>query len=379
MQSLRLRLTLLHAGVLAVATAVLLTLSWWLLDRHLERTLPAGYADAVMGQVAWQYVLAAAGLIMVAGGAGWLLAGPPLERVQAAVERQRRFVVNASHELRTPLTVIRTEADVTLADPGASVADLRAMGRVVIEAADRTAELLDGLLTLAMASRGAQRSDELVELGALTRRVAAQIAGPRARVALRLRTDAVWVRGEPALLERLVANLLENADRHAPWGAVVRVRVGEDGGGAALDVVNGGAVIAPELAARLGEPFQRLDRHRTDRGAGLGLSIVRAIAEAHGGRSSWRRRPRAACARTSGCRPSPLPRRTVRLPPRDGPVRSLRSPSHAIPGARANCPFHRSIPERAAAVTLSAFSASPDRLPSPRVDRVSNARPSKEE
>jgi signal transduction histidine kinase len=282
MHALRLRLTLLYAGVLAAATGILLALSWWLLHGHLERTLPAGYADGVMGQVAWQYALATAGLVMVAAGAGWLLAGPLLARVQGAVERQQRFVANASHELRTPLTVIRTEADVTLADPDASVQELRAMGRVIIEATDRTEELLDGLLVLATASHGA-RADEPVELAALTRRVVASSQGhaARARVRFDVETVPAWVRGDRALLERLVGNLVENAIRHgAGCRAAIRVR---GGGTAVVEVANGGAVIAPELLARLGEPFQRLDRHRSDRGSGLGLSIVRAVAEAHGG------------------------------------------------------------------------------------------------
>ena len=231
MHALRVRLTLLYAGVLAGATGVLLALSWWLLDRHLERTLPAGLTDGVMAQVAWIYVLATAGLVMVAAGAGWLLAGPLLDRVRAAAERQRRFVANASHELRTPLTVIRTEADVTLADPDASVDELRAMGRVIIAAADRTEELLDGLLVLATAEHGA-RTDEPVELAALTHRVAASLQRPAARAGVRFALDAepAWVRGDPALLERLVANLLENVDPprrgRARHPATIRVRDG---------------------------------------------------------------------------------------------------------------------------------------------------------
>jgi signal transduction histidine kinase len=282
MHALRLRLTLLYAGVLAGATGVLLALSWWLLHRHLERTLPAGVTDGVMAQVAWIYVLATAGLVMVAAGAGWLLAGPLLGRVQAAAERQRRFVANAGHELRTPLTVIRTEADVTLADPHATVDELRAMGRVIIDATDRTEELLDGLLVLATAEHGA-RTDEPVELAALTRRVAASLQRPAARAGMRFEVDAepAWVRGDPALLERLVANLLENVIRHGV-GARASVRV-RDGAATLVEVANGGTVIAPTALARLGEPFQRLDRSRSDRGAGLGLSIVRAVAEAHGG------------------------------------------------------------------------------------------------
>jgi signal transduction histidine kinase len=280
MHALRLRLTLLYTAMLAASTGILLALSWWLLGRHLARTLPAGYADAVMSQVAWQYVLATTGVVMIAAGAGWLLAGPLLDRVQAAAERQRRFVANAGHELRTPLTVIRTEADVTLSDPHATNAELRAMGRVVIEATVRTEKLLDGLLTLASAEHGA-RADEPIELAALTRRVAAALRRPAAEagVAFDLQIEPTWVRGDPALLERLVANLLENAIRHSP-GCRARVRVAP---GALVEVSNGGSVIPPDVAGRLGEPFQRLDRGRTDRGAGLGLSIVRAVAEAHGG------------------------------------------------------------------------------------------------
>ena len=282
MHALRLRLTLLYAGVLAGATGMLLALSWWLLDRHLERTLPAGLADGVMAQVAWIYILATAGLVMVAAGAGWLFAGPLLHRVQAAAERQRRFVANAGHELRTPLTVIRTEADVTLSDPDASVEDLRAMGRVIGDAADRTEELLDGLLVLATAEHGA-RTDEPIELAALARRVALALGQAAARAGVRFELDVepAWVRGDPALLERLVANLLENVIRHGAVGpATIRVR---DGAAALVEVANGGSAIAPAALARLGEPFARLDRSRAGRGAGLGLSIVRAVAEAHGG------------------------------------------------------------------------------------------------
>ncbi|HZO35789.1 MAG TPA: HAMP domain-containing sensor histidine kinase [Solirubrobacteraceae bacterium] len=280
MQALRLRLTLLYAGVLALATGILLALSWWVLDRHLTATLPAGYADAVAGQVAWQFLVAAVGLVMVAAGAGWWFAGPLLDRVEQSVERQRRFVANASHELRTPLTVIRTEIDVTLADERATTEDLRAMGRVVLEAVDRSDALLEGLLTLAAASQ-APPGDTPVELAAMARGSVAAIApaASAAHVRFDLAAETAWVRGEPALIERLLANLLENVVRHAPHGnASVRIR-----DGATIEVANGGAVIAPDVVARLGQPFQRLDRHSGAQGSGLGLSIARAIAETHGG------------------------------------------------------------------------------------------------
>ena len=95
-----------------------------------------------------------------------------LDRLQGAVEGRRRFVANASHELRTPLTVIRMEAEVTLADPDATVEDLRRMGELAIETTDRPEALLDGLLVLALSTRGSRRDDP-VDLAAVGRRVAA--------------------------------------------------------------------------------------------------------------------------------------------------------------------------------------------------------------
>ncbi len=187
--------------------------------------------------------------------------------------------------------------------------------------------MLDGLLVLATTSHGA-RADEPIELAALTRHVAGSLAQAAARARVRFEIDAepACVRGDPALLERLVANLLENAIRHAPGcRAGVRVR---DGVTASVEVASGGAVIAPALLARLGEPFQRLDRGRSDRGSGLGLSIVRAVAEAHGGGlelaapAGGGLRVRvtlpAAGAGLGAGRTAPR-----RLPPRDGPLRSV--------------------------------------------------------
>jgi signal transduction histidine kinase len=195
-----------------------------------------------------------------------------LDRLAGTLDAQKRFVANASHELRTPLTVIRTEAEVALEQRDAGVEELREALRGTVEGAERAEALLDGLLVLA-ATRGARR-DEPVDLA----RMAGRALGPH-RVDLQL--EPALVRGDPALLERLIGNLVENAVRHgrAPRSLTVRA----EGGDAVVRAANGGEPLAPEVVARLAEPFERGARTRAE-GTGLGLSIVSAVAEAHGGR-----------------------------------------------------------------------------------------------
>jgi len=199
--------------------------------------------------------------------------------MQAAFDARERFVANASHELRSPLTVIRTEADVTLSDPDATVAELRAMGRQVIGAADEMDALLDGLMVLARSGRELPNRD-YVDLAAAVRDAARRVRPSGVRV--RLELEPAGVSGERQLLERLAGNLIENGVRYNAPGGFVAVRTSSSEAGAVLDVVNSGPVVDPAVAARLVEPFER--GGRTGRGgAGLGLSIVRAVAEAHGG------------------------------------------------------------------------------------------------
>ena len=201
--------------------------------------------------------------------------------MEDAFDARERFVANASHELRSPLTVIRTEADVTLSDPDATEAELRAMGRTVLGAADEMDALLEGLMVLARSGRELP-SKEYVDLAAAAGAAARRVRSSDVRV--RLELSPAGVSGERRLLERLAGNLIENGVRYnAPGGFVAvstRVRAPD---GAVLDVINSGPVIDPALVARLVEPFER--GGRTGRGgAGLGLSIVRSVAEAHGGR-----------------------------------------------------------------------------------------------
>jgi signal transduction histidine kinase len=277
--SLRVRLTALYGGVFAVFVAVLMGASYWLMQRHFDRTLQPAEADAALSQLATQYLVAFAGATLLATALGWALAGRELRSMADAFARQQRFVANASHELRSPLTVARTEVEVALADPGAEAGELRAMGEGVLETVDRMDELLDGLMLLAQSGRPPERRP--VDLAGIARAAAERVRPDGVR--LRLELDPVQVRGERSLLERLAENLVENGVRYNAPGGFVAVRTSTSGTGAVLDVVNSGPVIDPALAARLVEPFER--GGRTGRGgAGLGLSIVRSVAEAHGGR-----------------------------------------------------------------------------------------------
>ncbi|MGD0996735.1 MAG: ATP-binding protein [Thermoleophilia bacterium] len=211
-----------------------------------------------------------------------------LARLETAFAAQREFVANASHELRTPLSIMRTEVDVTLADPQATSADLRRMADTVRTAIARSEDIIDKLLVLA--ESGQLVDTETVHLEALTAEVvrrrtdAAQARG--LSFALDLREAPV--QGDRALLERLVDNLVGNAVRYAGADSVVTVEVGRRPDGAVLRVANAGEVIGPDELPRLFERFYRRGTSRSRRGggAGLGLAIVAAVAEAHGGTAS---------------------------------------------------------------------------------------------
>jgi len=214
-----------------------------------------------------------------------------LGRLQAAFEAERRFVANASHELRTPLSVIRTEVDVTLADPSASVAELREMGAVAREATDRADRLLNSLLFLARTQASGLSVVQDVDLAALVSPalLAMQAEVTARRLTLDVATQPAVVAGDPALLERIIGNLLENAVRHNVIDGNVRITTGCVGSGTGpgrgwVEVTSGGTVIDPSTVAQLFEPFRQGERARTGhRGSGLGLSIVSAVVAAHRG------------------------------------------------------------------------------------------------
>jgi signal transduction histidine kinase len=205
-----------------------------------------------------------------------------LGRLDAAFASQRHFVANASHELRTPLAIMRTEVDVAMADPDASAEELRTMGEAVRETVDRCERLIEGLLMLARSEASSGR-EERVDLAALAADCITDLhsRAERAGVSMRDDLEPAWTRGEPALLERMIANLIDNGILHNQPGGWLRVRTRVRNDRVELVVANGGAPIDPADAARLTDPFRRLDRGTG--GFGLGLSIVRSVVEAHGG------------------------------------------------------------------------------------------------
>ncbi|MBV8987589.1 MAG: HAMP domain-containing histidine kinase [Solirubrobacterales bacterium] len=205
-----------------------------------------------------------------------------LSRLDAAFASQRHFVANASHELRTPLAIMRTEVDVALADPDADAAELRAMGEAVRETVDRCERLIESLLMLARSEAATGRGEE-VDLAAMAAYCVTDFhaRSEEAGVQIRDELEPAWTRGEPGLLERMIANLLDNGIRHNQRGGSLEVRTRVVGPTAQLLVRNGGQPIDPATAQTLIQPFRRLDRALG--GLGLGLSIVRSVAEAHGG------------------------------------------------------------------------------------------------
>ncbi len=342
--TLRLRLTMLYGVVFLCTGAVLLTIGYLLARHNLypardvrSEIAPLGsgpdVAVAVRAQLrnhAFQslvvdYLLALGVMTVLSGFVGWLvagrvlrplreitatarrvssenlgeriaLAGPAddlkqladtfdgmLERLDGAFASQRHFVANASHELRTPLAIMRTEVDVALADPYASIEELRAMGESVRTAVDDCERLIGSLLMLASTEAGA-RGHQPVDLSALA---ATCIAEARAgvgetRVELAEELEPAFTRGDPELLARMIANLLDNGIRHNAPDAHLSVWTVVSDDHVRLVVSNDGRVIDPALAASLTEPFRQLECGSRG-GCGLGLSIVRAIAEAHSG------------------------------------------------------------------------------------------------
>jgi signal transduction histidine kinase len=177
---------------------------------------------------------------------------------------------------------MRTEVDVALADPSASTGELRGMGEAVRETVDRCERLIESLLVLARSEASTGR-EEAVDLAALAGDCITDLRARAedAQVEVSADLNPAWTRGDPALLERMIANLIDNGIRHNEQGGHLSVVTFTRDGVVQLSVRNGGPVIDPADAQTLTEPFRRLDR--TFGGFGLGLSIVRSVTEAHGG------------------------------------------------------------------------------------------------
>ncbi|MEU2116988.1 HAMP domain-containing sensor histidine kinase [Streptomyces sp. NPDC016459] len=210
-----------------------------------------------------------------------------LDRLERAFTAQQRFVANASHELRTPLAINRTLLEVHLSDPGAPV-ELQQLGKTLLATNERSEQLVEGLLLLARSDNQIieRKPVDLAEVA--SRGVDQMHAEAEAKgVEIRGVRAPVVVQGNGVLLERIALNLLQNAVRYnVPEGGWVEVTTEVVDGQAVLVVTNTGPVVPAYEIDNLFEPFRRLRQERTgsDKGVGLGLSIARSVARAHGGR-----------------------------------------------------------------------------------------------
>lgn len=206
------------------------------------------------------------------------------ERLRCSIERERGFTADAAHELRTPIAALRAQAEVALAASAATERE-RAL-RSILAGCDRAARLVDQMLTLArLDALAAPSQGATLDLAAVARDAVAELApGALARgVEVALDATPSRVDGDAALVAVLIRNLVDNAVRHGPDGSAVDVLVRADAAGVELVVTDRGPGVPIEGRARLGERFHRPPGTGAG-GSGLGLSIVKRIAELHGAR-----------------------------------------------------------------------------------------------
>ena len=204
------------------------------------------------------------------------------ERIADLLESERRFTADAAHELRTPIAAIRTQAQVALA--AHQDGQRRHALEATLQGCDRAAHLVEQLLTLARLEGVAAVAGAAGDLSEIARRGVGDLAplalARRQSVELHL-SGARWLDAEPALLGVLVRNLVDNAIRYSPVGAPVFVEVSGFNGEVVLSVADGGPGLSEAQRLRLGERFFRV-LGTGQSGSGLGWSIVRRIAAAHG-------------------------------------------------------------------------------------------------
>lgn len=327
-RTVRLRLTLVYGALFAASGAVLLAITFLLVRRTRPlmfvngdvdgqlRTFAQRQQEALLENLLLQSAIALTVMTVISFVLGWLVAGRMLrplrtmntaikqisarnvherlalpgprdelrnladtvdgllERLHSALDAQKRFVANAAHELRTPLTLEHALLEESLLHRNADTPSMRSVMERLLDLSEQQGRLLESLLTLAKSEGGLDHRDPL-DLAEIAERL--------------VKTGPLWVTaiahaptaGDPALVERLIANLLDNAVRYNVPGGRVEISTRVRGGKAVVAIANTGPVIPPEQVDRLFEPFQRLDRTSADDHHGLGLSIVRAIAVAH--------------------------------------------------------------------------------------------------
>jgi signal transduction histidine kinase len=206
-------------------------------------------------------------------------------RLEASFQAQRHFVANASHELRSPLAAGRTVLEVAVADPDATTATLRSACQKALKWDDQMGRLIEALLTLATSERGVERW-ELFDLADTATRAIVDRHHEAERRGIRIDAAlaAAPATGDPALAESMMTNLVGNAIRHNLDGGRVEISTTTTDGQAVMTVSNTGPLVPPDEIDRLFQPFQRLGTQRVSHtsGHGLGLAIVSTIVTAHG-------------------------------------------------------------------------------------------------
>ena len=253
-----------------------------------------------------------------------------LARLEVAFDAQRNLSAHVSHELRTPLSIIRGEADLAIADPAASTG-ARELASTVRAAVVRTEALLDSLLALAR-SESTMNERDRVDIAD----VAGDVVGEwieqadAAGVDVDLSLETAVVRGDRFLLQRLVANLVDNAVKHNRHGGWMHLGVSTEGADAVVTVTNTGDRITEQQIEEITKPFQRIDGRRP--GYGLGTTVVQSVVRSHGGSFSLAARPEGGLSIS------------VRLPLDVGDTGHAGTDANAEHGSKAGGPGARTVP-----------------------------------
>jgi signal transduction histidine kinase len=216
-----------------------------------------------------------------------------LERLDAAFASQKRFVANAAHELRTPLTAMQTAIEVTLAKPDRTPEQLEAMAIRVKRSIDRAGATIEALLALAT-SELPPETEESVDLVLAAEETIDAMSSAIAKrgLTVELALQPATAMGERVLVERMIANLIENAVRHNTPDGWIRIQTLQRADRAVFEIANTGPRLAEDQVPTLFEPFGRAQqRLNPNDGVGLGLSIAKAIAQAHGATITAHSRP----------------------------------------------------------------------------------------
>jgi signal transduction histidine kinase len=281
--------------------------------------------DRALADIRNVLLLGGPAALLLASLAGYALTGVALRPVEVMRRRERTFIADASHELRSPLTMLRTELELMARDSPAG-ADLQAATASAMEETERLGRLADDLLMLGRADGG--RFELLrapVSPAELVRAAAARARrrawGRELRIGTEGAADEPLVLVDRDRVGQAIDNMLENALRYAAGAVELTTRAA--GASVEIHVLDDGPGFPPEFLPRAWERFSRADAARGDGGAGLGLSIIRTIAELHGGRAGAANRPGGGAdvwislPGTAGRRPRPRPgARMAATPPR---------------------------------------------------------------